>query len=236
MTDRRHLRTLRPSVERVEGRALLSTSALLAFAGPTVHPRQATTNAGALTIGMNQGPQGNATDFLQPTGNPTPHELAREQFKATFTGNYTLGNGRYDSQSRSFEFHGAGTGSYFLHGDIQVGTVTPKDTTHPISGLFSIFDRNINTNFNYGGDISGDQVTGVDRFGRPTKLSFTTDVNASGGIALNSLSQGTITIRYHSGGHASRGVLAQGTASILVQARVYTLGVGSILHNAKINP
>lgn len=236
MRDRRHVRSLRPTVERVEGRTLLSTSAIAAFAGLAVHPRRATTNAGALTIGMNQGPQGNATDFLQPTGNPTPHELARERFKATFTGVYTLGNGRYDSQSSSFEFRGAGTGTYFLHGDVQLGTVTPKDPTHPVSGLITMFDRNINTNFVYGGDISGDRVTGVDRFGRPTQLSFTTDVNISAGITVESLSQGTITIRYLSGGHASRGVLAQGRASILVQARVYTLGSSQILKNASINP
>ena len=232
MRDRRHLR---PSVERIEDRALMSSSALLAFAGPPAR-QPATTNVTMLTPSMNQGVQGDATDFLAPRGNPTPHELARQQFKATFTGTYVLGGGRYDTQSRSFTFRGAGTGSYFLHGDVQLGTVTPKDPTRPISGLMTIFDRNINTNFVYGVDLAGDQVTGTDRFGRPTKLSYTTDVNVSSGITTESLSEGTITIRYHSGGHASRGIYAQGTASIVVQGRVYTLGTSQILRNANINP
>ena len=234
MRDRGHHRAMRPFVERCEARNLLSSSALMAFGG-RMHVLHSTM-AGALDPAKSQGIQGNATDFLQPTGNPTSHELAREQFKATFTGTYVLGNGRYDSQSHSFVFRGAGSGSYFLHGDVQLGTVTPKDPTKPLSGLLTIFDRNINTNFVMGLDLAGDQVTGVDKFGRPTKLTYTTDVNVSAGISVESLSQGTITIKYHSRGHTARGVNSQGTASIVVQGRHYNLGSSQILANANINP
>ena len=53
-----------------------------------------------------------------------------------------------------------------------------------------MFDRNNNTNFVYGIDLAGDQVTDVDRFGRPTRLTYTTDVNVSSGITVESVSRG----------------------------------------------
>ncbi len=234
MTDRRRNHRILPSVERVESRLLLSDSTI-AFSRPA-HAQVAQSFRSELTPANGQGIQGDATDFLAPTGTPTPHEAAREKFSAAFTGTYVFGGGRFSSQSHSLTFRGAGRGSYFLHGDAQLGTVTPKDTTRPISGLLTMFDRNINTNFVYGLDLAGSQVTGVDKHGRPTHLTYTTDVNVSSGITVESLSQGTITIKYLTTGGASRGIDSQGAATILVKGRVYTLGSSQILKNAGINP
>jgi hypothetical protein len=191
---------------------------------------------GRLNVATGQGPQGNATDFFSPTGTPIPHEAVRERFSATYTGIYTLGRGRFDSQSRSFAFQGAGESTYSLHGDAQLGLVTPKDPTRPLSGLLTQFDRNNNTNYVYGIDVAGDQVTGVDRFGRPTHLTYTTDVNVSSGIAVESLSSGTIDIRYVSSRAPARGIFTSGTAVMVIRGSIYSLGSSQNLKNTHINP
>ncbi len=244
MKDRRHRRGMRLSVEQVEGRALLS-GASAALAGSVAHKAAhvhvkagpaglPVTPSGSQSPTPGQGP-GNATEFFNPTGNRTPHEVAREQYLATYTGTYVIGRGRFDSQSRMLTFHGAGTSTVALHSDAQLGIVTPKDTNQPLSGLLTMLDRNNNTNFIYGVDLAGDQVTSVDRFGRPTHLTYTTDVNVSSGIAVESISQGTITIRYHSAGHASRGIFSQGIATMVVRGQIYSLGASQNLRNANIN-
>ena len=133
MTERRKLRRARTMVDAYEPR-VPSSSSIAGRLGPAVHVQRAT-NAGSIPIGQGQGPQGNATDFFAPTGNPTSHELAREKFEASFTGSYVIGKGRYDTQARSLTFHGAGTGSYFSCTATRSSGSSPRATSRsPVRG------------------------------------------------------------------------------------------------------
>jgi hypothetical protein len=244
MRDRR----LRPTLERVEARELLSAIlALLASQPPAAHGHFATVHANAgggsggnggspqTSSGQMQGPIGNATDFFVPTGNPTPHEQARQQFQFTIVGPYLIAPGRFDNQQKTIFIRGAGTSTYFLHGDGQLGATVPVDPTIPASAQLTFFDRNINANSVFGFDLAADRATGFDARGRPAHFQLSTDVNISSGLFVESLSKGTVDIRYVPSRHHIPGVFEQGTAYVLVRGQAYTLGTANILRNTDIN-
>lgn len=240
MKDRRHHRSRQLFVEQAESRLLLSSSTIAAMGrhAPIVSVQRAARLVHTSvdeTSSQGQGPQGNATDFFTPTGTPTRHEVVRQKFFASFVGEFTVGPGRYSSQSQSFYFRGGGKSTFALHSDIQLGMVTPKDTTRPLSGLATQFDRNVNTNYTYGVDLAADQVTGVDRFGRPTHITYTTDLNISSGIAGESRSEGTIDIKYLSNNGPSGRASNSGRAVLVMRGSIYSLGAAQILRNAGLN-
>lgn len=228
---KRHSRVgVRPSVEGIEARVLLSTVTAL---GHRARSRPAPIVAQADPDESTNPPN----PLFFPTGQPTPHEAARQVFGARFSGPFTVGRGRFSSQSQQLYIRGAGGSNQFLHGDTQLAIVTPADPNQPLAGSMVMFDRNINTNASLGFELKADRNTDLDAAGRPVRLTITGLAdNESGGIYAGAIAEGTVDIRYSPSGRRSRGVFSQGTATITVRARIYTIGNNGLLRNADIDP
>lgn len=194
-------RAIRPTLERVESRALLST----------VSARLAT---------------GTITPADLRIGQPTPHEQGRLRFNAALSGPYVVGPGRYTGVDRSFYLRGVGTSSAFLHGEFQMEIVRPVDPSSPLIGTATLFDRNIN-NGSLVLNIQGDR-SAVDRFGRPTRLNWQVS-DASGASFTDAAGSGTMQIRYFSGGRGRQPrVLEQGNAAVVLRGMVYATGTNNV--------
>jgi hypothetical protein len=233
--DRRNRRAKRPAVERVEARdlpsGLLATPRMMsagARVGDVVHSSQ-----------PGPGPGGTGGDVpnqaLMPTGVPSRHERAREVFRATYAGSFTVGRGRFSTEARQVYARGAGTSNAFLHGDHQMRIVIPTDPAAPVTGVIAQYDRS-----NASAAVLGLRLTGspqdVDRGGRPTTLAFTVDTDISSGIFTGATGQGTVRIRYIPSGRSGPGIFSQGTALVLVRGSVFTSGVNDPLRNTDIDP
>jgi hypothetical protein len=198
----------------------------------------------SITLGsstLNQGPllnpDGSINNMaLAPTGNPKPGELKRQQFTARFVGPYSVVPGRTDTQATQTLIQGGGTSNTMLRNDIQIRIVAPKDSTLPISGAGTIFDRNINTNTALGFNLSAPQQD-VDRGRRPNYFpTATTDVNTSAGTYVESCAQDVMSIRYIPSGRRTAGVLSQGTAIVKVLMQIYAPNASYLLRNVSLNP
>lgn len=75
----------------------------------------------------------------------TPREAARQRFRASFGGPYSIGPGMFADQAFHIVARGVGSSSAFLHGNYQMSIVIPKDPTQPFEAVVSMFDRNINS-------------------------------------------------------------------------------------------
>jgi hypothetical protein len=249
---RRILRDLRPSLEEVEPRELLSaiTDVMAGNSIATGHMAQSAARAAlsteSIAITANQGPllnSGNPNNpinnqALAPTGTLTRRQQRKEQFVAQFVGTYTVGAGVTSDQRIQTFITAAGTANTMLHGDIQLLLVTPKDTSLPIGGVSAIFDRNLNTNTVLGMDESAPQSPQyINRLGLPSLLpTVSLDVNLSSGTYDEAYAIGTMNIHYEPSGKLTRGVISQGKAIVTIHAQIYTANVGFILRNANIDP
>jgi hypothetical protein len=262
---RRNRRGLRPDLEQFERRELLSAITDV-LAGNGLHGRGHAAVAGgggsgsgsgssgagggtgsfssSITLGttnLNQGPllnpDGTINNMaLAPSGTPKPGELKRQQFTARFVGPYSVVPGRTNTQAIQTLIQGAGTANTMLHSDIQIRLVTPKDSSQPIGGVSTIFDRNINSNTTLGLDLAAPQQD-VDSTGRPVHIpTVTIDANISSGVYVEAYAQGTINIHYIPNGQHSPGVISQGTAIVTVHAQIYTANTSFILRNVSLNP
>jgi hypothetical protein len=256
---RRIRRGLRPGLELVERRELLSpiTDVLAANSlRAGAHAARAVTDLGggggggssafgaSITLGtstLNQGPllnpDGSINNMaLAPTGNPKPGQLKRQQFTARFVGPYSVVPGRTDTQATQTLIQGGGTANTILHADVQIRLVKPLDPSLPFGGAGSIFDRNINTNTVLGFDLAAPQ-SDVDRGGRPNHIPIVTiDVNSSAGVYVEAYGEGTMNIQYIPSGRRAPGVLSQGTAIVTVHMNIYAPNASFILRNVALNP
>jgi hypothetical protein len=251
---RRILRDLRPILEEIERRELLSaiTDVMAGNSIATGHKAQsaalraissqsiaATSNQGPLTTGApNPAINPINNQALAPTGTLTPRQQRKEQFVARFVGTYTVGAGATSDQRIQTFITAAGTANTMLHADIQLLLVTPKNTSFPIGGVSGIFDRNLNTNTVLGLDESAPQSSQyINRLGLPSLLpTVSLDVNLSAGTYDEAYAVGTMSIHYTPSGKHTRGVISQGTAIVTIHAQIYTANVGFILRNANIDP
>jgi hypothetical protein len=250
--ERRIPRDRRPCLEEFERRDLLSAITDIMSANSlaqSVHAqtvRESAFNAASqalaargssssIALPQNQGPQG-ANLALVPTGTLTKREQRRERFVAKYVGNYTMGAGRTSTEANDIFITGAGTANTMLHSDIQMLLITPTDPSTPISGVSTIFDRNINTNTVLGIDLAT-PIQEVDRGGRPNNIqAVTLDVNISAGAYVDGFAQGTIKIHYIPSGKHSPGVISQGKAIVMIRAQIYSANASFILRNAGIDP
>src|SRR4051794_33219578 len=104
--DRRERRSLRPSVEGMESRQLLSgiVASLVSQRPQPIMVAAAGTSGGGSGQGAGSGfpgpTQGNSVRTpLLGEGQPTPHEQARQAFKAYFNGPFSVGPGRFSDQA-----------------------------------------------------------------------------------------------------------------------------------------
>jgi hypothetical protein len=247
---RRNPRDLRPSLEEIERRELLSAITDV-MAGNSIvaghKAESAITNAissQSIALSENQGPFVNPVtgvtenQALIPTGTLTKREQKKERFVAKFVGTYMVGAGITSDQRIQTFITAAGTANTILHGDIQLLLVTPTNTSEPIGGVSAIFDRNLNTNTVLGLDESAPQTSQyINRLGLPTLLpTVSLDVNLTSGTYDEGYAVGTMNIHYIPSGKHTRGVISQGTAIVTIHAQIYTANVGFILRNANIDP
>jgi hypothetical protein len=250
-------RDLRPSVEQYERRELLSAiMGVMAGNSLTLHGSlsarssqavpasvsQASGNGGfvpsrtSIALPQNQGPPPfGVNQALTPSGTLTAHELRRQRFVARYTGTYTIGPGRTSTEAFQTFIAATGTANTMLHSDIQLRIITPEDSGAPISGVGTIFDRNLNSNTSLGLDLLAPQP-GVNRRGRPTLIpSLTPDVNLSAGVYVDPYGQGVMSIRYLPNNKRTPGVIQQGNAIVTIHAQIYSATTSFILHNAGID-
>jgi hypothetical protein len=246
---RRSSRDMRPDLEAVECRDLLSAITDV-MAGNSIAAEMRLLAAGAnassnqsIALPQNQGPLLNPdgsinNPALAPTGTLTKRELKKEQFKARYVGTYTVGAGRTSDERIQTFITGAGVANTMLHTDIQMLLVTPNDPNSDIGGVSTIFDRNINSNTSLGFNIAGLQsqqpLSGLELPSFLNKVSV--DVNISSGTYTEAYSVGTIKIRYIPSGKHTPGVLSQGKAIVTINAQIYSANTSFILRNTHINP
>ena len=179
---RRILRELRPSLEEIERRTLLSAITDV-MAGNSIAVGHQAESAARTAISSqsiansnNQGPLLNPdgsinNQALAPTGTLTRRQQRKERFVAQYVGTYTVGAGVTSDQRIQTFITGAGSANTMLHSDIQLLLVTPIDTSFPIGGTSAIFDRNLNTNTVLGMDESAPQTSQyINRLGLPTLI------------------------------------------------------------------
>ena len=249
---RRILRDLRPSLEEIERRELLSaiTDVMAGNSIATGHKAESAVKSAissqSIAITANQGPllnSGNPNNpinnqALAPTGTLTPRQQRKERFVAQYVGTYSVGAGATNDQRIQTFITAAGTANTMLHSDIQLLLVTPTNTSDPIGGVSAIFDRNLNTNTVLGMDESAPQSPQyINRLGLPTLLpTVSLDVNLSSGTYDEGYAVGTMNIHYIPSGKHTRGVISQGKAIVTIHAQIYAANVGFILRNANIDP
>jgi len=198
-------------LEQVEERQLLSTLDLLA----------ATTAPTAVQTGENGF--GDASSPLLGAGAPSRREQVRQSFRAVFTGRYYTSPGRFSDQSTTYFFRGVGGSSFFLHGDFDMGVVTPTDPTAPFTGEAILQDKNTSSQAIVGLVLKGDR-TAVDSKGRPTRLTLSADPNIYSGMFFVDAATGTVDIRY--GPNKS--------VTVIFNAQVYTSGLANPLVNSDL--
>jgi hypothetical protein len=199
-------------VECVEARDLPSgITAVLAASRPS-HP-----SASALVEQIVDPPP-----FMPGPGDPLPRGLARERFRATFSGPFRVGPPLFTGQSKILFFQGTGTSNQFLHGDYQMAIILPT-TNDPIKGGAYLQDRNLNSGGVIAFDLEADPQY-HDRWGRPTRLNLTTNSNIFSGIYYDpQVISGTVQIRY-----------GKNSASVLFQGLIFASGITNPLRNQNL--
>ena len=124
--------------------------------------------------------------LLYPSGTPqpTPAEVARESFVFKGTGRYTIGPGRFDTQTLSIHGFGkSGTSNISRTMRFQYGIFEPTDPTQAVRGTLNLTAGNFLQN---GADLILDLIgpTGSEINGLPTKLFWIPDANASSSTAF----------------------------------------------------
>jgi hypothetical protein len=119
--------------------------------------------------------------ILYPPGTPQPTaaEVARESFVNKAVGRYTIGPGRFDTQSLTIHGFGkASTSNVMLHNRFEFYIFEPSDPTKPVTGAINLLSQNYLQNAaNLNLDLKGPTGTEVD--GLPTHLYWSHDA-ASG--------------------------------------------------------
>jgi len=239
---------LRPAVEGMESRHLLSALPGITFDSPiTTAPIHIASGGGAGGSGGGSSGGGsggagggrggsvggalggaNASPPVE-MGTPTPRELRRELFKGGFVARFFHETPRFTDESKAFSFVGIGGTNQFLHGNLQMKLFTPTDPAGTVVGTAGIFDRNNNSGGSLLLFLSGNP-TDVDRAGRPTLLHFNVNGGGgSGGTYSSSVGEGTVKIQYFPGRHApGRPYHGEaGTANVRVQGLIFTTGTNT---------
>ncbi len=221
MGDRRRDRIV-PRIEAVERRDLLSgILAAMSDAVPNLGTSALIGRAAAVGQTANGFPSSVSSPLLGQ-GTPTPQELARERFVATFNGPIIVGPGRFSDQSKIVYLRGTGGSNQFRHGDYQMAIVFSTNPNAPLSGEAYLEDKNQNSAGQLALTLTG-SPTSVDSQGRPTRLSFTNDPDIFSGIYSANVATGTVSIRYHGA-----------NARAVFQGLVYTSGVTNPLKNVPL--
>lgn len=250
--NRRKQARLKPSVEGLETRDLMSVAPLLgnlssaaatqnaAFVAAenrsqylaSIPSRATTVQIGPHGITPFQTAIGQALEELYPPGSPqpTPHEIVRQTLIAKFTGSYILGPPRFTNQAFQIAIKGSGGSNQSFHNSILMGSFIPRSLTKgTISGVASIMPKNIAET----GSMLVLDLTGNPNYlfhGLPTHYTWTADSN-SGGIYLAgagfNIGTGTLDIHFIPNGKLRSRAFGGGKVQIVVQGIINTGGVFS---------
>jgi hypothetical protein len=200
------------TLETLEGRELLSIA-------PYLYAAQAAQEFARLK----------ATDVAaSPASNgvPTPHELARQRFTASYTGQVLFGPGRTTAQLSQAFFVGAMTSSAFLHGNLVMSVITPIDPTQSVTGQAALIVRNVS---NSGNELILDLQGGPPSATTPpTHLTWTVN-GSSGGAFTNATGQGTVDIRYRRFTHPTASGTQAAVATVVFRGLLDTTGLNNVL-------
>jgi hypothetical protein len=209
-------RQWRPVVESLETRELMASNAL----GPT--------------LPGTHYPAPNVAQFvpiLYPPGTPQPTaaEVARESFVAKGQGRYTIGPGRFSTQSISIHGYGKpATSNLSRRMHFQFLIFEPTDPTKPVTGSIDFTAGNFLQNgANLILDMAGPTGTEVD--GLPTQLNWARD--AASGTAFNGTgaalpAYGNFPSNYFTSGGTFANPLADGNAPTSVNN--WNMGLGDV--------
>ena len=232
---RRGAAHVRPSVEQIESRELLSAvlAANIAAANRQLH------HVPPATIGVppfSSPPQqfGDNIENLMfspdPNGVPTRREQRRETFWALFTnGSYGIGPGRFSNEASHTYMRALGTSNQMLHNFMQFAFVQSKDLTNPATGQISIQDKNVATGNQLAFFAVADPGS-VDRKGRPTRfLLYAKDLNQASAFYDQGSGVGTMDIHYFPQKRNLQGTFESGRFNMVLRAQVYNLGTTAFL-------
>ena len=173
---RRSSRSVRPRLEAMEMRDLLSVAPLLGAGSASLSPAALT--AAALSANSSRASVSpvslNSSTSSSPLigTDPTARELARERFHGYFSGPISVGAGRFGDQAKILYFRGLGGSSMFVHGDYQMAIVFPADPTQPLFGEAYLQDKSTNSGGALGLALQGTTPESYDKLGRPTTMTF----------------------------------------------------------------
>lgn len=204
-----------PGVECVEARDLPSGIMATLAAG---HPSPPSALAMVQQISFS----GDPPPYVPGPGDPLPRELAHERFRATFSGPLFVRPPLFTGQSKILFFQGTGTSNQFRHGDYQMAIILPRNPNDPITGGAYLQDRNINSSGAIAFDLEADPKS-LDRWGRPTRLTFSINSNIFSGIYYDPQASGTVQIRY-----------GKNSASVLFQGLIFASGITNPLRNSNL--
>lgn len=218
----RKRRCLAAAVERLDSRELLSgLVAALASSGPPAPSPGALVDRAEIASSSSSNGFTTGSPILGQ-GTPTPRELARERFVATFQGPVYVGPGRFSDQAKIIYMRGPGGSNMFLHGDYQMAIVYSTNPKAPLTGEAYLQDKNNNSGAQVAFVLTG-SPSDVDRLGRPTRMTFVNDLNIYSGIFYSNAATGTVTIRY-----------SKGSARAIFKGLVYTTGLTNPLRNTDL--
>ena len=211
---RRIPRDLRPFLEEFERRELLSAITDLMAANSIAAGRKAQSAAAtaissqSIAVSANQGPLLNSNNpdnpinnqALAPTGTLTSRQQRKERFVAHYVGTYTVGAGRNQRPTDPDLHHGRRLRQHDVALRHPVAARHSQRSEHPIGGVSTIFDRNLNTNTVLGLDLAAPQSSQfINRLGLPSLLpTVSVDVNSSSGTYDEAYSVGHDQYPLHS--------------------------------------
>jgi hypothetical protein len=163
------------------------------------------------------------------TGQPTPHELARQRFVAHANGPFVTGPGRFTDQLLQGSIEASGGSNQSLNLVLRMAFFVPTDPTQPVTGVATLIPRNVSTT---GStlilDLTAAPGSGTNAL--PTHFTWTVDPS-SGGLYSNAagfgMGQGTLDVHYRRGGKAARRNFPAGHASVAVKGLINTGSVFS---------
>jgi hypothetical protein len=211
----------------MEARELLSIAPLLATQTRVTTPNVLQAAAlsefpgGRPIPGLTLSPTNSISPLIG--SNPTPRELARERFRAVFSGPLSVSGGRFADQGKTLYFRGLGSSNTFLHGDYQMAIIFPTDPNAPLFGEAYLEDKNANAGGQLGLVLQGLTPQTFDKAGRPTRMTFTSDPNIYAGPFFADTAKGTVDIRY-----------SKGSATATFNGLVYTIGLTNPITNSDL--
>ena len=248
-------RPLRPQVEGLEARELLSNAPAKA-AAPASHPT-------GLSAMIQQAPGApfpdpaviaNSIDLLYGPNSatpqtPTPAEVKRQTFTAKYVGTYTVGPPRFSDRSLTLHAYSKDGGSnQFLMGKLQMVLFPPANPNaqpnpgnpyaNQITGLAALFTQNY---LQTGGllllDLNGAPAPGSGTTALPTHLNWTYDSFASNGPYVGpslDFFQGTgvLDIKYLPDRQPKAGTEGSGRFVVAIQGVINTNQITSTISKA----